>query len=164
MMKCWFCCFRKNWHVSDTDLGVSFSGDCYALTQLAKERYGRLCARYQRSLLFWTQILVIWTDIREIRTLTENSNLKFFQDYTFFWVNDPSDQRSSRCLSKENYRIKTPTVAPSLTSRWHCVLKHLIELTEVHDHREFVWLHHRGHLLARHAWWDAKFPFCHVKS
>lgn len=51
-----------------------------------------------------------------------------------------------------------------LTSRWHCVLKHLIELAEVHDHRKFVWLHHRGHLLASHAGRDAKFPLRHVET
>lgn len=35
------------------------------------------------------------------------------------------------------------TVTHTLTSRWHCVLKHLVELAEVHDHGEFVWLYHR---------------------
>lgn len=60
--------------------------------------------------------------------------------------------------------IHSPAATPPLTSRWHCVLKHLIKLAEVHDHREFVWLHHRGHLLASHARRDAKFPLGHVKT
>lgn len=57
-----------------------------------------------------------------------------------------------------------PTVPLILTSRWHCVLKHLVKLSEVHDHGEFVWLNHRRHLLAGHARRDAKFLFCHIKS
>lgn len=57
-----------------------------------------------------------------------------------------------------------PTVSPALTSGWHCVLKHLIELAEVHDHGEFVWLYHRRHLLASHAGRNAKFPLRHVET
>lgn len=57
-----------------------------------------------------------------------------------------------------------PGIYPSLTTRWHCVLKHLIELAEVHDHGELVWLHHRRHLLASHAGRDAKLPLRHVKT
>lgn len=56
------------------------------------------------------------------------------------------------------------TAIPTLTSGWHCVLKHLVELAEVHDHGEFVRLHHRRHLLASHAGGDAKLPLGHVKS
>lgn len=51
-----------------------------------------------------------------------------------------------------------------LTSGWHCVPKHLVELAEVHDHGELVRFHHRRHLLASHAWRDAKLPLGHVKS
>lgn len=59
---------------------------------------------------------------------------------------------------------KASTVSLLLTSRWHCVLKHLIKLSEVHDHGEFVGLNHRRHLLAGHARRDAKFLLCHVES
>lgn len=59
---------------------------------------------------------------------------------------------------------KASTASLLLTSRWHCVLKHLIELSEVHDHGEFVGLNHRRHLLASHAGRDAKFLLCHVES
>lgn len=41
------------------DLRVSLSGDSYALTQLAKERDGRLCAGNQRSFLLWTQVVLV---------------------------------------------------------------------------------------------------------
>lgn len=59
---------------------------------------------------------------------------------------------------------RSPTVSPTLTSGWHCVLKHLIELAEVHDHGEFVGLYHGRHLFARHAGRDDKFPLCHVET
>lgn len=44
---------------SITDLRVSLPGDSYALTQLAKERDGRLCAGNQCGFLLWTQVVVV---------------------------------------------------------------------------------------------------------
>lgn len=67
----------------------------------------------------------------------------------------------SQCLLID---VIQPYCCLRLTSRWHCILKHFIELAEVHDHREFVWLQHRGHLLASHAGRDAKFSLRHVET
>lgn len=74
--------------------------------------------------------------------------------------------KDNSCVITDAFQNQTALSAasPTLTSGWHCVLKHLVELAEVHDHRELVWLHHRRHLLASHAGRDAKFPLRHVKT
>lgn len=58
----------------------------------------------------------------------------------------------------------SPAATPGLTSGWHRILEHLVELAEVHDHGELVGLHHRGHLLAGHAGRDAELPLGHVEG
>lgn len=82
------------------------------------------------------------------------------------WLSE--DQRKTRKKKKRiirrTQRLKQlPLQGLHLTSGWHCVLKHLVELAEVHDHGELVRLHHGGHLLAGHAGRDAELPLGHVE-
>lgn len=51
-----------------------------------------------------------------------------------------------------------------LTTRWHRVLEHLVELAEVHHHGELVRLHHNRHLFPGHDGRNPKLFFGHVKT
>lgn len=53
---------------------------------------------------------------------------------------------------------------PLLTARGDGVFEHLIELCEVHHHRQFIWLSDRCHFLSSHNGRYSKLFFSNVKG